>query len=241
MALERNPEAAKAMVEAKWEIASHGYRWIDYQYMKEDEEREHIKKCVDIQEQMTGYRPLGLYQGKPNINTRKLMLEEGGFLYSADCYNDDLPHWNFESGQPHLTSPYTLDVNDMRFATPQGFNSGDQFFTYLKDAFDYLYEEGRTHPKMMSVGLHLRLVGRPGRAASLARFLDYVRSKDRVWVCTRLDIAHHWYTHHYPRGWEKFKPKVLPTQPWVTKYAPDISVSPDAKVDFSTKQIRSKL
>lgn len=193
MALERNPEAAKAMVDAGWEIASHGYRWIDYQYVDEDTEREHIRKCVAIQEKVTGSRPLGLYQGKPNSQTRRLCVEEGGFLYDSDAYNDELPYWNTEHGRPHLVVPYTLDANDMRFATPQGFNSGDQFFTYLKDTFDQLWDEGATAPKMMSVGLHCRIVGRPGRARALARFLDYVKAKEQVWICRRVDIARHWH------------------------------------------------
>ena len=198
MALERNPEAAKAMVEAGWEIASHGYRWIDYQYVGEDVERSHIQKAIDIQTRITGTRPLGFYQGRLSPNTRRLVVEEGGFLYDADSYADDLPYWDTDYGKPHLVIPYTLDNNDMRFATYQGFNSGDQFFTYLKDAFDVLYAEGETSPKMMSVGLHCRLSGRPGRTAALARFLDYVQQKSDVWLCRRIDIAHHWHTHHLP-------------------------------------------
>ncbi|CAM9286824.1 unnamed protein product [Phaeothamnion confervicola] len=203
MALERNPEAGRAMVEAGWEVATHGYRWIDYQYTGEEMEREHIRKAVAIQERICGVRPVGLYQGKPSLNTRRLAVEEGGFLYDSDSYCDDLPYWNTEYGRPHLVIPYTLDVNDMRFAIPQGFNSGDQFYTYLKDAFDCLYAEGKQgSPKMMSVGLHCRLVGKPGRAVALARFLDYVRSVggDDVWVCRRVDIAKHWHRHHYPAG-----------------------------------------
>eukprot|EP00640_Fibrocapsa_japonica_P002722 CAMPEP_0113944344 /NCGR_PEP_ID=MMETSP1339-20121228/33578_1 /TAXON_ID=94617 /ORGANISM="Fibrocapsa japonica" /LENGTH=247 /DNA_ID=CAMNT_0000949519 /DNA_START=310 /DNA_END=1053 /DNA_ORIENTATION=- /assembly_acc=CAM_ASM_000762 len=200
MALERNPEAGQAMVQAGWEVASHGYRWIDYQYVGEEKERSDIAKAVEAQLKVCGSRPLGLYQGKPNVNTRRLCVEEGGFLYDADAYNDDLPYWNCDYGRPHLVIPYTLDVNDMRFAIPNGFNCGDQFFTYLKDTFDQLYEEGTTAPKMMSVGLHCRLVGRPGRAAALARFLDYVASKEQVWVCRRVDIARHWYTNFYPQN-----------------------------------------
>jgi len=196
MALQRNPDAAKAMVEANWEIASHGYRWIDYQYASEELERSHIHKAIEIHTEITGTRPLGFYQGRLSPNTRRLVVEEGGFLYDADSYADDLPYWNHDYGQPHLVIPYTLDNNDMRFATYQGFNSGDQFFTYLKDAFDMLYAEGETAPKMMSIGLHCRLSGRPGRAAALARFLDYVQSRDRVWLCRRVDIARHWHQHH---------------------------------------------
>lgn len=202
MALERNPEAAKAMVKADWEIASHGYRWIDYQYVGEDLERSHIQKAIDIQTRITGTRPLGFYQGRLSPNTRRLVVEEGGFLYDADSYADDLPYWDTaycqDGEKPHLVIPYTLDNNDMRFATYQGFNSGNQFFTYLKDAFDVLYAEGDSSPKMMSVGLHCRLSGRPGRTAALARFLDYIQQKSNVWICRRIDIARHWHAHHLP-------------------------------------------
>ena len=196
MALGRNPAAVKAMVDADWEVASHGYRWIDYQYVSEDTERDHIRKAIAIHTQATGRRPLGFYQGRLSPNTRRLVVEEGGFLYDADSYADDLPYWNYEYGVPHLVIPYTLDNNDMRFATVQGFNSGDQFFAYLRDAFDILYAEGETRPKMMSVGLHCRLAGRPGRTAALAHFLDYVQGHDKVWICRRVDIAHHWRHHH---------------------------------------------
>lgn len=198
MALERNPAAAAAMVEADWEIASHGYRWIDYQFVAEEVERSHIQTAIDIHTRVTGSRPLGFYQGRVSPNTRRLLVEAGGFLYDADSYADDLPYWVQDYGQPHLVIPYTLDNNDMRFATYQGFNSGEQFFTYLKDAFDVLYAEGETAPKMMSIGLHCRLSGRPGRHAALARFLDYVQQRDRVWLCRRVDIARHWHDHHQP-------------------------------------------
>lgn len=196
MALDRNPEAVAAMIEADWEIASHGYRWIDYKYFGETEEREHLQKAIDIHIRVTGSRPLGWYTGRNSRHTRRLVVEEGGFLYDADSYADDLPYWDIEFGRPHLIVPYTLDNNDMRFATTQGFNSGDQFFTYLRDAFEVLYAEGETAPKMMSVGLHCRLAGRPGRAAALARFLDYVQGFDRVWLCRRIDIARHWHEKH---------------------------------------------
>ena len=199
MALERNPDAVAGMLEADWEIASHGYRWIDYQYASEAEEREHIARAIEIHTRVTGSRPLGWYTGRTSPDTRQLVLEDGGFLYDTDSYADDLPYWvEGLNDKPHLVIPYTLDANDMRFATNQGFNSGDQFFTYLKDTFDTLYAEGETSPKMMSVGLHCRLAGRPGRAAALARFLDYVQSQDRVWICRRLDIARHWHEHHRP-------------------------------------------
>ncbi|MES1926649.1 allantoinase PuuE [Salinisphaera sp. T31B1] len=196
MALERNPEAARAMVDAGFEIASHGWRWIDYQYVDESTEREHIRLAVEAIERMTGQRPLGWYTGRCGPNTRRLVAEHGGFLYDADSYADDLPYWERVAGQPQLIVPYTLDVNDMRFVAPQGFNSGDQFYSYLKDAFDVLYAEGETAPKMLSVGLHCRVAGHPGRAAALARFMDYVGSHDQVWVCRRIDIARHWREVH---------------------------------------------
>ena len=196
MALERNPAAAKAMVAAGHEIASHGWRWIDYQFVDEAEEREHIRLAVESIARVTGERPLGWYTGRTGPNTRRLVAEHGGFLYDADAYNDDLPYWETVDGKPQLIVPYTLDANDMRFATAQGFNTGEQFFAYLKDSFDMLYAEGETAPKMMSVGLHCRLAGRPGRAAALARFLDYVQGHDRVWICRRVDIARHWIEHH---------------------------------------------
>jgi putative urate catabolism protein len=195
MALERNPEAVAAMNEAGWEIASHGYRWIDYQYFGEEAEREHLRLAIESHTQVTGQRPLGWYTGRISPNTRRLVVEEGGFLYDADSYADDLPYWVTAYGRPHLVIPYTLDNNDMRFASVQGFNSGEQFFTYLRDAFDVLYAEGETAPKMMSVGLHCRLAGKPGRAAALARFLDYVQGHERVWICRRVDIARHWHAH----------------------------------------------
>ncbi|MDJ1175133.1 allantoinase PuuE [Roseofilum capinflatum] len=198
MALERNREAVAAMKQADWEIASHGYRWIDYQHISEEIEREHIQKAIDIHTQVTGSRPLGWYTGRVSPQTRKLVVEAGGFLYDADSYADDLPYWIMEYGAPHLVIPYTLDTNDMRFATYQGFNSGDQFFTYLRDAFDLLYAEGEDSPKMLSIGLHCRLAGRPGRAAALGRFLDYVQQRERVWICRRVDIARHWHKYHYP-------------------------------------------
>lgn len=201
LAMERNPEAVSAMKEADWEIASHGLRWWEYKDVPEEVEREHIREAVRLHTEITGSRPLGIYQGKPSDNTLKLVMEEGGFLYSADSYADELPYWVKGPNGPHLIVPYTLDTNDMRFATPQGFNSGDQFYSYLKDTFDVLYREGAEGaPKMMSIGLHCRLVGRPGRVAALERFLDYVQSHDKVWVATRVDIARHWHEHHKPKA-----------------------------------------
>jgi len=192
MALQRHPEAVAAMQEAGWEIASHGYRWIDYQAVDAEIEKQHLEKAIDIHTQVTGERPLGWYLGRCSPNTLRLVAEEGGFLYSADSYADDLPYWDRSQEKPQLMVPYTLDANDMRFATAQGFNSGQQFFDYLKDTFDVLHAEGG---RMMSVGLHCRLAGRPGRAAALARFLDYVNSFDDAWVCRRVDIARHWVEH----------------------------------------------
>ena len=195
-ALERNQPVVAAMNEAGWEIASHGLRWIDYQFVDEAIEREHIHNAISIHTRVTGSRPVGWYTGRTSPNTRRLVIEAGGFLYDADSYADDLPYWITDYDSPHLVIPYTLDNNDMRFVTRQGFNSGDQFFAYLRDAFDVLYCEGGQSPKMMSVGLHCRLAGRPGRSASLERFLDYISSYDQVWICRRSDIAKHWYTHH---------------------------------------------
>jgi allantoinase len=196
MALERHPAAARAIVEAGHEIVSHGWRWIDYQFVEEAVEREHMQLAVDALTRLTGSRPLGWYTGRLSPNTRRLVVEEGGFLYDADAYNDDLPYWVSAAGRPHLVVPYTLDNNDMKFGGYQGFNSGDQFFAYLRDAFDVLYAEGAERPRMMSVGLHMRLVGRPGRFAALQRFLDHVQKHPDVWICRRVDIARHWIAHH---------------------------------------------
>jgi putative urate catabolism protein len=193
MAMERNPDVVSAMLEANWEIASHGYRWIDYQFVSEETEREHMTKAIDIHERLTGSKPLGWYTGRDSPNTRKLVLEHDHFLYDSDSYADDLPYWHQHQGGNHLVIPYTLDNNDMKFVAPQGFNAGDQFYTYLKDSFDILYAEGG---RMMNVGLHCRVVGKPGRAASLARFLEYVSTKPDVWVARRMDIANHWHLHH---------------------------------------------
>ena len=200
LAMARNPDAVAAMNEAGWEIASHGYRWHEYKDYPEALERQHISEAVRLHTEIAGERPYGMYQGKPSVNTLRLVMEEGGFLYSSDSYADDLPFWvPGPEDKPFLIIPYTLDTNDMRFATSQGFNSGDQFFAYLKDAFDTLYQEGREgSPKMMSIGLHCRLVGRPGRAASLRRFVEYVLKHDDVWVPRRIDIARHWHEWHRP-------------------------------------------
>jgi putative urate catabolism protein len=195
-ALARNPEVVAGMREASWEIASHGLKWIDYKDIPETQERDHMREALGLHTEVTGERPLGWYTGRTSINTLKLVLEDGGFLYSSDSYADDLPYWVNGTTGPHLIIPYTLDANDMRFVNPQGFGGGDEFFAYLRDAFDLLYAEGADAPKMMSVGLHCRLVGRPGRALALTRFLDHVAKHDRVWVTTRLDIARHWHAEH---------------------------------------------
>ena len=196
MALERNPAVAEAAMAAGHEICSHGYRWIDYRDVPEDVEREHLERAIEIIRSLTGERPLGWYTGRTSKRTRALVVEEGGFLYDADDYNDDLPFWTQVNGKSHLVVPYTLDNNDMRFATPQGFNSGDQFYSYLRDAFDVLYAESEHTPRMMSVGLHCRLVGRPGRLAALARFIEHTRRFDDVWYGRRIDIARHWRAAH---------------------------------------------
>lgn len=200
LALARNPQAVAAMQAADWEIASHGLRWIDYSFVDEETERAHIREAIEIHTQATGAAPEGWYIGRTSPNSRRLLLEAGEWLYDADSYADELPYWVRYGSRPHLIVPYTLDVNDMRFVAPQGFNCGEQFYTYLKDTFDVLYAEGVSHAKVMSVGLHCRLVGRPGRAAALARFLDYVQNKEDVWFARRADIARHWCKHHPPEN-----------------------------------------
>lgn len=200
MALLRHPEVAQAFVEAGHEIASHGWRWIDYRNMPEEVEREHIALAVEAIRNITGKHPAGWYTGRTGENTRRLVAEHGGFLYDSDSYADDLPYWEEVQGKPQLIVPYTLDTNDMRFVQAQGFHNGEQFFTYLKDSFDALYAEGESAPKMMSVGLHCRLIGRPGRIASLARFIDYVQGHEKVWICRREEIARHWIAQHPPQS-----------------------------------------
>lgn len=204
MALQRNPAVLEACLQAGHEIACHGWRWLHYQDVDEATERAHIQQAVAIFQELTGAAPQAWYTGRDSPNTRRLIVEHGGFLYDADNYGDDLPFWlevDTQSGkQPHLVVPYTLDANDMRFATAQGFNTSQHFFDYLCDSFDALYAEGDpaglNAPKMMSVGMHCRLLGRPGRIVALQRFLDYVQSFDDVWICRRIDIAHHWFVCH---------------------------------------------
>ena len=200
MALQRNPPLAEELVRLDHEIACHGLRWIHYQQVDEAVEREHMQQALAILTDLTGQAPLGWYTGRDSPNTRRLVVEQGGLLYDSDYYGDDLPLWQRvetrDGNRSHLVIPYTLDNNDMRFATAQGFNSGEQFYQYLRDSFDVLYAEGEQTPRMMSVGLHCRLVGRPGRFRALQRFLDHVQAHDRVWICRRADIARHWIATH---------------------------------------------
>lgn len=206
MALQRSPDVTQAFLDLGHEIACHGLRWIHYQSMDIETERAHLQQAVQIFRELTGSAPLGWYTGRDSPNTRQLVVEHGGFAYDSDYYGDDLPFWtevetSDGSKTPHLVVPYTLDANDMRFATPQGFNTSEHFYQYLKDSFDVLYEEGEEAPKMLSIGMHCRLLGRPGRLRALQRFLDYVQSHDKVWICRRIDIAEHWKkTHPYQQG-----------------------------------------
>jgi allantoinase len=194
-ALERNPHAAQAMIAAGWEVASHGWRWIDYLEMSEGEERDHIRRAIEAIERACGVRPVGWYTGRVSENTRRLVVEAGGFLYDSDSYADELPYWVDIGGRAHLVIPYTLDANDFKFLLANGFVTGADFLEYLVDSFEQLHEEGG---RMMSVGLHCRIVGRPGRARALDRFLAHVRERDDVWVPPRAEIARHWHANHSP-------------------------------------------
>ena len=196
MALERNLEICKEIKNSNYEIASHGWRWIDYQNVSKSVEKKHMQKAIGSIKKIFGKRPVGWYTGRCSPNTLDLVIEDGGFLYSSDTYSDDLPYWEIKGEKKQLMIPYTLDNNDMRFLTNQGFNSGEQFFNYLKDSFDTLYEEGNDNPKMMSIGLHCRIIGKAGRIQSLKKFLDYITNKDKVWVCKREEIANHWINNH---------------------------------------------
>ncbi|MBC2665247.1 allantoinase PuuE [Novosphingobium flavum] len=192
-AMEMNPVAVEAMLDSGWEVASHGYRWIDYQYVPEQVEAEHIARAIEIHTRLTGSRPLGWYQGRTSPNTARLVAEEGGFVYDADSYADDLPYWDDRHGKPQLIVPYSLDANDMKLVALNGFAEGEQFYRYLRDTYDQLREEGG---RMMSIGLHARIAGRPARARAVARFLDHVLESEDVWIARRIDIAHHWLDHH---------------------------------------------
>ena len=196
LALKQNPEVCEVIKNGNYEVAAHGYRWIDYQNVKKSIEKKHMQQAIKTIRDIFGSRPLGWYTGRCSPNTRDLVFNEGGFLYDSDSYSDDLPYWEYRGKKKQLIIPYTLDNNDMRFATNQGFNTGDHFYNYLKDSFDTLYEEGKTNPKMMSVGLHCRLIGRPGRVQSLKKFIDYVLKFDDVWICKRIDIAKHWIKNY---------------------------------------------
>tara|TARA_A100001388_G_scaffold48613_1_gene32308 strand:- start:383 stop:1297 length:915 start_codon:yes stop_codon:yes gene_type:complete len=197
VAMERNPQVAEAIVAADYDVCGHGWRWVEHYLLEEDEEREHIARAVETIKRLTGHPPRGWYcRYAPSVNTRRLLVEHGGFLYDSDSYADDLPYWTTVMGKSHLVVPYSLDANDLKFQPTGNFSSADSFYTYLKDAFDFLYLEGEKAPKMMNVGLHARMMGRPARAAGLARFLDYVQKYNDVWVCRRLDIAEHWAAVH---------------------------------------------
>jgi putative urate catabolism protein len=196
LALKQNPDVCHAIKNGDYEIAAHGYRWIDYQDVKKTVEKKHMQQAIKTIKDIFGSRPLGWYTGRCSPNTRDLVFDDGGFLYDSDSYSDDLPYWEYRGKKKQLIIPYTLDNNDMRFATNQGFNTGDHFYNYLKDSFDALYEEGKTNPKMMSVGLHCRLIGRPGRIQSLKKFLDYVLKFEDIWICKRIDIAKHWIKNY---------------------------------------------
>lgn len=199
LALERNPDAAAAIAAAGHDICCHGWRWEKHWLLSEEEERERIRRAIASITASTGTRPLGWYcRTGPSVNTRRLILEHGGFLYDSDSYADELPYWNRQYGQPHLVVPYTMDVNDSKFVNPAGFSSGADYFQYLKDSFDCLYREGEHTPGMLSVGLHMRLAGRPGRAQALRQFLIYLQDFPDIWVCKRIDIARHWIAHHPP-------------------------------------------
>ncbi|WHQ71830.1 allantoinase PuuE [Methylorubrum extorquens] len=222
-ALARNPEVVAAMREADWEIASHGLKWIDYRDMPRAEEAAQMDAAIHLHEEVTGERPLGWYTGRSSVNTLELGLERG-FAYLADSYADDLPYWLYGRAGTGLVVPYTLDANDMRFATAQGFNTGEHFFTYLRDSFDALYAEGAAAPKMMSVGLHCRLVGRPGRIAALARFLDHVAAHDGVWLARRIDIARHWTARHPA---EALRPSTMSAAQFLTRFGDIFEDTPE--------------
>jgi putative urate catabolism protein len=199
-ALERNPRAGEAIARQGCDVVDHGWRWVDYHGVDEATEREHLRRSVEVIARLTGTRPVGWYVGTPSPNTRRLVVEEGGFLYDSDAYNDELPYWTSEYGRPHLIVPHTLDDNDTRLARGLGWSQAGDFYVSLRDSFDALYREGEAAPKMMTVAVHCRLAGKPSRAAALARFVDHVLGHDRVWVCRRIELARHWRAHHPPAG-----------------------------------------
>jgi OHCU decarboxylase len=237
-ALARNPEQTRAMQSAGWEIASHGFKWIEHKGMSPEEETAHITQAIKLHSEVTGERPTGWYTGRCSKNTINLVSAQGGFEYISDSYADDLPYWVRSNGEDQLIVPYTLDANDMRFATPQGFNSGDQFFTYLKDSFDALYSEGAAgQPKMFSIGLHCRLIGRPGRIMALRRFIEYAKSHSNVWFTRRVDIARYWQTHHPAENFERPSEMMLARfvelygnifehSPWIAQSAFELELGP---------------
>jgi len=225
-ALARSPEQVAAMQEAEWEIASHGLKWIEFKHMPEPQERQMLHRAIELHREVTGERPRGWYLGRCSVNTVRLVTEEGGFDYISDTYDDDLPYWYHHEGRDQLILPYTLDANDMRFATPQGFNSGDQFFSYLRDAFDVLYAEGAAgRAKMMNVGLHCRLIGRPGRAAALQRFIDYAAGHEGVWFPRRIEIAQHWARNHPPQP-QGARPSTMSREEFVAAFGGIFEHSP---------------
>lgn len=219
-ALARNPDQMLAMQDAGWEIASHGYKWIEYKDFTREEEADHIASAITLHTEVTGERPQGWYTGRCSTQTVDLVCEAGGFSYISDSYADDLPYWHVHQDQPHLIIPYTLDANDMRFAAFQGFNAGDQFFAYLRDSFDALYREGMEgQPKMMSIGLHCRLIGRPGRIESLRRFIEYIKTYDHVWCPRRIDIANHWHQHHpFDMDKARTRPSLMAKDQFVSQF-----------------------
>ncbi len=220
-ALARSPEQVQAMLDAEWEIASHGYKWIEYKDFSRTEEAAHIRQAIALHHEVTGEPPRGWYTGRCSMNTVDLVCEAGGMDYIADSYADDMPYWHVYQDKPHLIIPYTLDSNDMRFAAIQGFNSGDQFLAYLRDSFDALYREGVAgKPKMLSIGLHCRLIGRPGRIESLRKFIDHIQGYADVWCARRIDIAEHWHTHHPfdMAGWKK-RPSALKKADFMARFA----------------------
>ena len=226
-ALARSPAQVEAMQTAGWEIASHGLKWIDYKDFSPEDERTHMLEAIRLHTEITGERPLGWYTGRCSVNTVDMVTEEGGFLYCSDSYADDLPYWHRHHGRDQLIVPYTLDANDMRFATPQGFNAGDQFYSYLKDSFDCLYAEGQGgSPKMLSVGLHCRLIGRPGRVQALRRFIEYAKAHNDVWFARRIDIARHWIAHQPPGGSERLRPSEMSKDAFVQKFGGVFEHSP---------------